>query len=390
MNSSNIVSPYFNEEHELFRQSIRDFFKIEFQPVFHEWEKNNEIPRSAWKKMGDMGYLGICHEEAYGGLDADMFSNVVFNEELSRTLNSGFAIAVAVHVYMATNHISKTGNAEQKERYLAPAISGDKIACLGMSEPGAGSNVKGLTTTAVDKGDHFLVNGSKIFITNGYYGDFMTLCCKTASGISLLIVDLECEGVTRNKLEKIGWHSSDTAEVFFENVRVPKENLLGEEGKGFYYLSESLQMERLVLAINSIGLMDGVLDLTYKYMSEREAFGKPIAKMQALRHRIADVATELEAARQLVHHTAWKLENGFFAVKECSMCKLLTAELHKRLVDECLQMFGGYGYMEEYPIAQVYRDARCASIIGGTSEIMREIIAKMTLDGVQYRKAYAN
>lgn len=382
------MSPYFNEEHDLFRQSLRDFFNQTFKEHFATWEKENEIPRWAWKKMGDMGYLGICHEEAYGGLNADVFTNVVFNEELSRTLNSGFAIAVAVHIYMATNHISKTGTPFQKEKYLLPAINGDKIACLGMSEPSAGSNVKGLRTTAEDKGNHYLVNGSKIFITNGFYGDFMTLCCNTGGNISLLIVDMDSEGVSKNKLEKIGWHSSDTAEVFFENVKVPKENLIGEEGKGFYYLSESLQMERLVLAMNSIGLMDGVLELTYQYMSEREAFGKPIAKMQALRHRLADVATELEAARQLVYHTAWQLENGIHAVKECSMCKLLTAELHKKLVDECLQMFGGYGYMEEYPIAQIYRDARCASIIGGTSEIMREIIAKMELDGVKYKKAY--
>ncbi|MEL6256520.1 MAG: acyl-CoA dehydrogenase family protein [Bacteroidota bacterium] len=381
-------SPYFNEEHQLFRESLRAFIKTEFQPYFAEWEKENAIPRWAWKKMGEMGYLGICHEEEYGGMDADMFYQVVFNEELSRSLNSGFAIAVAVHVYMATNHIAHAGNAFQKEKYLAPAIAGDMVAALGMSEPAVGSNVKGLKTFAEDKGDHYLINGSKIFITNGYYADFMTLVADTANGISLLIVDLNAEGVTRNKLEKIGWHSSDTAEVFFQDVKVPKENLLGEEGQGFYFLSESLQMERLVLAMNSIGLMDGTLELTQQYMGEREAFGKPIAKFQALRHRLADIATELEATRQLVYHTAWQLENGEFAVKECSMAKLLSSELHKKLVDECLQMFGGYGYMEEYPIAQVYRDARAASIVGGTSEIMREIIAKMMFEGIKYKRAY--
>ncbi|MDW3652617.1 MAG: acyl-CoA dehydrogenase family protein [Bacteroidia bacterium] len=382
-------SPYFNEEHQLFRDSLRAFIQTEFQPYFAEWEKENAIPRWAWKKMGEMGYLGICHEEEYGGLDADMFYQVVFNEELSRSLNTGFAISVAVHVYMATNHIAHAGNSFQKEKYLAPAIAGDMVAALGMSEPAVGSNVKGLKTFAEDKGDHYLVNGSKIFITNGYYADFMTLVADTAKGISLLIVDLDAEGVSRNKLEKIGWHSSDTAEVFFQDVKVPKENLLGEEGQGFYFLSESLQMERLVLAMNSIGLMDGTLELTQQYMSEREAFGKPISKFQALRHRLADIASELEATRQLVYHTAWLLENGEFAVKECSMAKLLSAELHKKLVDECLQMFGGYGYMEEFPIAQVYRDARAASIVGGTSEIMREIIAKMMFEGVKYNRAYS-
>lgn len=383
-----IQSPYFNEEHQMFRDSVRTFLDKEFVPHFPEWEKNNEIPRWAWQKMGEMGYLGICHESKYGGLEADMFSNVIFNEELSRTLNSGFAIAVAVHVYMATNHIAKAGNDFQKEKYLAPAINGDKIAALGMSEPAVGSNVKGLKTTAIDNGDHYLVNGSKIFITNGYYADFITLCCNTEEGLSLLIVDLDSPGVSRNKLAKIGWHSSDTAEVFFEDVKVPKENLLGESGRGFYYLSESLQMERLVLAMNSVGLMDGVWDITMRYMQEREAFGKPISKMQALRHRMANIKSELESVRQLIYHTAWQIEHDVFAVNACSMCKLLSAELHKRFVDECLQMFGGYGFMEEYPIAQAYRDARCASIIGGTSEIMREIIAKMSIDGVQYKKAY--
>lgn len=383
-----ITSPYFTEEHQLFRESVRDFINQEFAPHFAEWEQKNEIPRWAWEKMGEMGYLGICHGAEYGGLEADMFTNVVFNEELSRSLNSGFAIAVAVHVYMATNHISHAGNDFQKKKYLTPAIEGKKIAALGMSEPQVGSNVKGLKTFAEDKGDHYLVNGSKIFITNGYYADFMTLCCNTDAGLSLMIVDLDVPGVTRNKLEKIGWHSSDTAEVFFEDVKVPKENLLGEEGRGFYYLSESLQMERLVLAMNSIGLMDGVWDITMQYMQEREAFGRPIAKMQALRHRMADIKSELAAVRQLVYHTAWQIDHGVFAVNECSMCKLLSAELHKKFVDECLQMFGGYGFMEEYPIAQVYRDARCAPIIGGTSEIMREIIAKMSIDGTQYKKAY--
>lgn len=383
-----IKSPYFTEEHYLFKESLRSFFQKEINPHLKSWEMQKAIPKSAWKKLGDMGYLGICHEEEYGGLNADMFSNVIFNEELSRTLNSGFAIAIAVHVYMATNHISKAGNKSQKEKYLRPAIAGEKIACLGMSEPQVGSDVKNLKTYAEDKGDHFLVNGSKIFITNGIYADFMTLCCNTDEGISLLIVDLDNKGVTRNALEKIGWHSSDTAEIFMEDVKVPKENLIGNKGKGFYYLSESLQMERLVLAMNSIGLMDGVWELTIQYMNEREAFGKPISKMQALRHRMADIKSELEAVRQLIYHTAWQIEHGIFAVNACSMCKLLSAELHKKFVDECLQMFGGYGYMEEYPIAQIYRDARCAPIIGGTSEIMREIISKMSIDGQEFKKVY--
>lgn len=382
------TSPYFTEEHDLFRSSLRDFINAEVKEQSLVWEREKSIPREIWRKMGEMGYLGICHDQTYGGLEADMFSQVIFNEELSRSLNSGFAIAVAVHVYMATNHISNAGNDFQKEKYLAPAINGDMIACLGMSEPQAGSDVRSMNTVAKLDGDNYVVNGSKIFITNGYYADYMTLCCKMDEGISLLIVDMDTPGVTKNKLEKIGWHSSDTAEVFFEDVVVPRENLIGEAGKGFYYLSESLQMERLVLSMNSVGLMDGVWDLTIDYMNDRQAFGKSISQMQALRHRMTDIKSELEAVRQLIYNTAWRLDQGQMAVEACSMCKLLSAKLHTRFVDECLQMFGGYGFMEEYPIAQVYRDARCAPIIGGTSEIMREIIAKTAIDGRNYKKAY--
>ena len=382
------TSPYFTEEHHLFRSAFRDFINAEVKEQSRTWERDKTIPRDIWTKMGDMGYLGICHDQEYGGLEADIFTQVVFNEELSRSLNSGFAIAIAVHVYMATNHIANAGNDWQKKKYLTPAINGDMIACLGMSEPQAGSDVRGMNTTAKDNGDHYIVNGSKIFITNGYYADYMTLCCKMDEGISLLIVDMDSPGITKNKLEKIGWHSSDTAEVFFEDVVVPKENLIGEAGKGFYYLSESLQMERLVLAMNSVGLMDGVWELTVAYMNERKAFGKSISQLQALRHRMTDIKSELEAIRQLIYHTAWLLSQGEIVVEACSMCKLLSANLHTRFVDECLQMFGGYGFMEEYPIAQVYRDARCAPIIGGTSEIMREIIAKTAIDGRNYKKAY--
>ena len=381
-------SQYFNEEHALFRQTLKDFFSAEMAPYFKEWEKNRRIPRWVWKKMGDMGFLGLDHEEKYGGIKADWFTTAVFCEEIAATLNGGFATAITVHQFMATNHLSRAGTPAQKEKYLVPAITGEKIACLGMSEPEVGSNVQGLKTFAKDKGDHYELNGSKIFITNGFYGDFMTVCCNTENGLSLLLVDLDSEGISRSKLEKMGWHSSDTAEVFFDNVKVPKENLLGKEGKGFYLIADSLQTERMIAAVANVGLMAATLELTKKYMHERAAFGKPIAKYQSLRHRMADLETEVEAARQLVYSTIWKLDNGIFAVKECSMCKLYTSELTIKVAHECLQMFGGYGYMEAYPIAQVYRDVRAGSIAGGTSEIMREIISKMTLEGVSYQKAY--
>lgn len=383
-------SPYFKEEHHLFRETVRDFLHKEIRPHFEEWEEQQQIPRWAWKKMGEMGYLGLIHEEAYGGMNADFWYSVVFLEELSRAGNGGFGCAISVHEYMAVNHIARAGSAEQKERFLRPAIAGEVIAALGVSEPDAGSNVQGIRTRAQREGDHFIVDGAKTFISNGYYADFITTLVKTDEGLSLLVIPGNAEGVHRTKLRKIGWHSSDTAEIRFDNVRVPAENLIGQPGMGFYYIMESFQLERLAGGILCVGANDAILEITLKYMQEREAFGRPIAKFQALRHRLADLAAEVEACRQLTHYTAWLYSNGEVAVKECSMVKLHASELQKRVADECLQMFGGYGYMEEYPIARAYRDTRVGTIAGGTSEIMREIIAKMVIDDVKYSKAYKN
>jgi acyl-CoA dehydrogenase len=381
-------SPYFQTEHELFRQSVRDFLQKEIAPHYNEWEANEQIPRWAWQKMGEMGYLGLCHEEKYGGSDSDFFYSLVFLEELARSGNGGFSCAISVHEYMALNHIARAGSALQKEKYLAPGIAGEKIAALGVSEPDAGSNVQGIRTSAVLEGDHYLVNGSKTFISNGFYADFITALVKTGDGLSLLIIEGDTPGVKRSKLKKMGWHSSDTAEIHFDNVKVPKENLIGTEGMGFYYIMDSFQLERLVGGVLAVGAMDGMIGLALKYMQEREAFGRPIAKFQALRHRMADLMTEVEASRHLTYHTAWQFVQGEFAVKEASMVKLHASELQKKVVDECLQVFGGYGYMEEYPIARAYRDTRAGTIAGGTSEILREIIAKMAIDDVKYATAY--
>jgi alkylation response protein AidB-like acyl-CoA dehydrogenase len=381
-------SPYFQTEHELFRQSVRDFLQKEIAPHYNEWEANEQIPRWAWQKMGEMGYLGLCHEEKYGGSDSDFFYSLVFLEELARSGNGGFSCAISVHEYMALNHIARAGSALQKEKYLAPGIAGEKIAALGVSEPDAGSNVQGIRTSAVLEGDHYVVNGSKTFISNGFYADFITTLVKTGDGLSLLIIEGDAPSVKRSKLKKIGWHSSDTAEIHFDNVKVPKENLVGTEGMGFYYIMDSFQLERLVGGVLAIGAMDSMIGLALKYMQEREAFGRPIAKYQALRHRMADLMTEVEASRHLTYHTAWQFVQGEFAVKEASMVKLHASELQKKVADECLQVFGGYGYMEEYPIARAYRDTRAGTIAGGTSEILREIIAKMAIDDVKYATAY--
>ncbi len=386
-------SPYFNEDHVLFRQSVRDFIDRDVKPHITEWEKQEQIPREVWKKMGDLGFLGVNYPEKYGGSDADFFYTVAFVEELAKCGAAGLPAAVSVHQYMATAHISEAGSEELKEKYLKPAIAGEMIAALAISEPHAGSNVAGIKTRAVKEGDHYIVNGSKTFITNGYYSDFVTTAVVTdpdvgPAGISLMVIEKDTPGFTVNKLKKMGWHSSDTGELFFENVKVPASNLIGHEGKGFYYIMDSFQLERLVGAIMAVGGCEDTLDTTLQYMKEREAFGRPIAKFQALRHKIADLAAEVESLKQFVHHTSWLHDQGEFAVKQCSMAKLLASELGKKVADECLQMFGGYGYMQDFPIERMYRDARVGTIVGGTSEIMREIIAKTVIDDTQYGSAY--
>lgn len=381
-------SPYFHEDHHLFRQSVRDFIATEVRPYINEWEEQKKIPRSLWEKMGEMGYLGICHDEAYGGMEADFFFSVVFLEELARSGSGGFSAAISVHEYMATNHLAMAGSHELKQKYLAPAIAGEMIAALGISEPAVGSNVAGIQTTARREGDVFIVNGGKNFITNGVYADFIVTAVKTDKGVSLLLIEGETEGVSRTKLKKMGWHSSDTAEIGFSDVRVPVSNLVGEEGQGFKYIMDSFQLERLAGSCMSVGGMESALETTLAYMAEREAFGRTINKYQALRHRIADLATEVESCKQFVHHTAWLHEQGEYVVKQCSMAKLLSSELSNKVMDQCLQMFGGYGYMEEYPMARAFRDSRVGTIAGGTSEIMKEIISKMIIDDVNYDVAY--
>lgn len=381
-------SPYLLPEHDLFRKSVYDFFQKEITPHFKEWEKNRQIPRWAWQKLGEMGYLGLCHEEKYGGSGADLFYSAIFLEEVGRAGNGGFGAAVGVHSYIALNHIARAGSEALKDKYLRAGVEGKIIGALAISEPDAGSDVQKIRSNAVLDGDFYVVNGSKTFITNGFYADFITTLVKTENGFSLLVIDGDSEGLTRSKLEKMGLHSSDTAELSFNNVRVPVSNMIGMEGNGFYYVMDSFQLERLVLAYSAVGAMEEALRITLQYMSERQAFGKPIAKFQVLRHRIAELATEIEACRQLVYYTTWLYEQGEFAVKETSMCKLKASELQKTVIDECLQMFGGYGYMEEYPIAQFYRDSRVGTIVGGTSDIMREIIAKIVVDEVAYKSQY--
>ena len=382
-------SYYFTEEHELFRQSFRAFLQKEVLPHIDQWEEDRRIPKSIWKKMGDMGFLGLSYPEEYGGMNLDFFYDVVFNEELGRCGSGGFAITQQVTQYMSAPYILKNGSEELKQKYLPGIISGDLVCAIGITEPSAGSDAANIKTRAIKNGDHYIVNGSKTFITNGVYGDFIVTVVKTnpeagASGISLLVIDRNAEGVSANKLKKLGWHASDTAELHFDDVKVPVENLIGEEGRGFYYLMNGLQLERLVAVPAGISMMEWALEKTIQYMSERKAFGRPISKFQVLRHRIAQMASEVEALKAFSYHCCQLYADKIYDVKLCSMAKLLVTEKCEEVSTKCLQMFGGYGFMEDYPMARMYRDVRVTTIGGGSSEIMREIIAKIIIDDKSY------
>ena len=377
-------SIYVREEHDAFRAEVRRFVAAEVAPHAAEWEAARRIPRQVFERMGELGFLGILTPEAYGGSGADIFFAVAFLEELPRSMMGGFCAAVSVQQFMATPHILRHGSEELKRRYVAASAEGRKIGALAITEPDTGSDVAAIRTTAVRDGGGYVVNGAKTFITNGADGDFYTLAVRTgpagAGGVSLLVVDAETPGVTRRRLDKLGWHASDTAEVVFENVRVPADRRIGEENRGFPMIMESFQLERLSAAAISTGSAQLALELTLGYMASRSVFDRPLTRYQALRHRLADLQAELEAARQLTYHAAWLLQQGERGVREVSMAKLVATELGKRVADECLQMHGGYGFMEEYPVARLYRDARAATITAGTSEIMREIIARLTID----------
>lgn len=386
-------SQYFTEEHELFRESVKAFVEKEIMPYGDQWEKDKRIPKSLLKKLGEQGFLGINHEEAYGGSDVDFFYSVAYLEEIAKCGYGGVAAMISVHQYMAINHLAEAGSHELKTKFLAPCVAGDALFAIAVTEPGGGSDVAALRTTAVREGDHYIINGSKTFITNGVYADFVAVACKTdpkagVNGMSLIIVERDTPGFTATKLEKMGWHSSDTAELAFDNVRVPVTNIIGKENMGFFYVMESFQLERLAAGIIANAGSEKVLEITMKYMDERETFGKKLKKYQVLRHQIVNMYTELEAAKQLTYNTAWLYANGSIPVKECSMVKMLCTDLSIKIVDACFQMFGGYAFMDDYPISRAYRDTRISNVVGGTSQIMREILSKMIIDDVRYKKVY--
>jgi alkylation response protein AidB-like acyl-CoA dehydrogenase len=383
---------YFTEEHNVFRKSFQDFLQKEVVPHIEQWEETGHIERFIWEKFGEMGYFGLIYPEEYGGLGLDLFYTVIFLEELQKVNSGGFAAAMWAHAYLAMTHLNKEANHEQKEKYLSPSILGKKIGCLCVTEPFGGSDVSGMRTTAVKKEDSYIINGSKTFITNGVYSDYMIVAAKTEpklgnKGISIFVVDSHSVGISATKLNKLGWRASDTGEIAFDNVVVPSKNLMGEENMGFPYIMQHFALERLVMGINAHARSEFALEYTIQYMKDRMAFGQSISKFQALRHKVAQLSSEVEVCKTFNYVTAKRLNDKEYVVKEATMSKLISTKVADEVMYECVQLLGGYGYMEDYPLARLLRDSRLGPIGGGTSEILREIIAKMVIDKKEYKPA---
>ncbi|BAK15027.1 acyl-CoA dehydrogenase [Solibacillus silvestris StLB046] len=376
----------YTEEHEMFRKALRKMLDKEAYPYFEQWEKDRDIPRDFWLKLGENGFLCPMVSEEYGGLALDFGYSAILTEELER-VGAGLASGISLHSDIVTPYIEAYGTAAQKEKWLPKSVTGEYISAIAMTEPGAGSDLAGIQTTAKKDGDFYILNGEKTFITNGIHADYVVVVCKTDpqaspayKGISLLIVESGTAGFKRGKkLDKIGMHSADTGELIFEDVRVPAENLLGEENRGFYYLMEKLQQERLIVALETQIEAECCLKLTVDYVKERKAFGSRIADFQNTQFKLAEMATEIDLGRTYVDSLIAKHIAGQDIVKEVSMAKWWISEMAKRVVADCLQLHGGYGYMEEYEIARRYRDIPVAAIYAGTTEIMKGIIAKQII-----------
>ncbi len=371
----------FEPEHELFRESFRKFVQKEMLPNYEQWEKDGIVSREVWRKAGHAGFLCMDAPEEFGGAGVrDFRYNAVINEEIARVGYKGAAFTLQNDVIFP--YLMRLCNDEQKRRWLPKVVRGEIITAIAMTEPGTGSDLAGVRTTALDKGDHYLVNGQKTFITNGILNDLVIVVAKTDPsekhrGISLIVVERGMEGYERGRnLEKIGLKAQDTAELFFSNVKVPKENLLGELGRGFSNLMKNLPQERLSIAVNAVASAEVYLEWTAKYCQEREAFGRPIGKFQNSRFKLAEMKTEITIGRVFVDRCVMELNQGSLTAEEAAMAKWWTTDLQKRVVDQCLQLHGGYGYMMEYPIARAFLDSRVATIYGGTNEIMKEIIGR--------------
>ena len=373
----------FEEEHRIFRHQAEKWFLAELRPHADEWEQMGEFPLEVFRRAGELGFLAGGFPEQYGGAGGDFRYHAVLAEALAKSGSGGVGAGIGLHAFVALPAISRFGTQEQKERFLAPGIRGERIGAYAVTEPDAGSDVLGIKTKALRQGDHWIINGSKTFITNGARADFYVVACKTApelghKGISQILVEKDRAGFrVSRKLEKLGWRTSDTAELVLEEVRVPLENLLGEEGKGFYQIMEGFQTERLVMAASSVAAAQECLEITMEYARQRRAFGRPIGSFQVIRHRFADMLTRIEAAKQLVYNTIWLYVHGRECRKEVAMCKILACETAVEVADQCIQIHGGYGYMMEFPVQRIWRDLRIQPIGGGTSEIQREIIGRL-------------
>jgi len=374
----------FQPEHEQFRESVRKFFETHAVPYHAQWEKDGQIDRKLWNKAGEMGFLAPSVPEEYGGMGLDFLYNVVFDEELAKLGLSGPG-GMALHNDITVPYLVKNASEAQKQKYLPKCLSGEMIVAIAMTEPGTGSDLQGIKTTAIADGDEYVINGSKTFISNGQQADLVIVVCKTdtnagAKGISLLLVEAGTPGFEKGtNLEKIGLKAQDTSELFFQDVRVPKENLLGEEGMGFVYLMQELSQERLSIALNAQTGMESILQHTVDYVKERKAFGQPIANFQNTQFKLAQMDAEITAMRVFVDRCTELHVQGKLDAVTASKAKLLASELQGKVVDECLQLHGGYGYMWEYPVARAYADARIQRIYGGTSEVMKIIISRALL-----------
>ncbi len=378
----------FTDEHEMLRRTVRAFVEKEVVPHVDTWEEAGRIPRAFWRRLGELGLLGLEFPTEYGGGGADFLSSVVLGEEMARCRSGGVAFSVLVHTDMSSPWLTRYGTEAQKRAYLPGIVSGETVCALGITEPGAGSDMAGIATRAVRDGDRYLLTGSKTFITNGVYGDLYFVAARTGpgtaerrhAGISMFLVERGRPGfAVSRRLDKMGMRASDTAELSLQDCPVPAANLLGEEGRGFHQLAAGLQRERIMAAVLALSGAAQALEDTTAYLRERHAFDGPLSAKQALRHRVADMATEIEAARHLVYHAAALYTAGEDCVTAVSMAKLFATEVANRVAYQAVQLHGGYGYMREFHVERFFRDVRLWTIASGTSEIMREIIARRLL-----------
>ena len=376
-------SIYESETITALKDQVRRFVEDEVVPHGDHWERDGKVPRQVLEKMGELGFLGIRYPEQYGGSNLDTIATAAFAEELSRSTFAGFNVTVLVHTDMASPHLQRFGTREQLDRYMPDIVAGRKITAVGVTEPGGGSDVQALRATAERRGNGWVLNGSKTFITNGVHGDVVFVAARTdpdakgSRGISIFIVEKGTAGFRVGKnLDKMGWRSSDTAELVFDDCELPGDALLGEENRGFYAIMENFQNERIVIGAMAIGESQKAIDLTLDYVKDRNAFGATLWDKQAIRQRLSMLQSEVEAGRQLVYHAAWLDTQGHDATREVSMVKAYCGELVNRVMYTCQQFFGGYGYMREYPIERMVRDARILAIGGGATEVMLEEVAK--------------